>query len=268
MLEDGMTIEEMEKRSGEELQNNFPTLLDLMNKVNNLGWEVRSNQPGTPQSDITDADFASRNLFSRLLTDVYAAANLAFCGYSTQTATLVSSSFEVAFMVMYIGKDNARALKWIDNKDPYKFAETMGIKNLVTQVLTDEQPQNPNLATDIEIQYEIYKELCSIKHANIHAQGDAQMIIQEVEGQSVMAFLAGPDPQPRSLWYAAQSMYYLFALILKTAPGYINNYLPQDRHQNLNHITNQLVDDVASFGAHLQALKAQIAPTPSPNLVD
>lgn len=131
MPEHELNIVELEKLSGVRITEAFPTLEATLGKVIELGSKVMLAQPGVYgySDEIPNSNIACRKLFARLLTDLYAVSRLAFRGYSLQAASLVASSFETAFMIMYIGQDNTRGTSWTMNTDPYNFAD--GLKKMI-----------------------------------------------------------------------------------------------------------------------------------------
>ena len=97
-----LDISGLELQASREISKAFPELDNFRKKVTELGNLVLANQPSRQVDEIVKSDLVCRNLFFRLMTDIFAISRLAFNGYSLQAATLASSSFESAFMIMYV----------------------------------------------------------------------------------------------------------------------------------------------------------------------
>jgi hypothetical protein len=248
-----MTIQELEKLSADRLTTAFPMLLSTINKVADFGGEVLHAQQEVDISDVTHADAACRNLFSRLLTDVYAVWTLALRGYSLQATSLASSSFETAFMVMYIGANDVRAKEWLDNPSAFDFA--VRVKPSIREVLADQGFKDAALESETDRIYTMYKQLCSVKHANVHIQGQFQFRRQEMDGEQVIRVECGPDAEPRSTWLAAWCLQQLSVLVIEASSAYFLAHTPTECHAHLHEQAQKIRTEVNNLTPILESFR-------------
>lgn len=112
--------------------------------------------------DAVDSVAARVNLalLVRLSQDLRTASILAGIGYSTQALVIVASTFEVAYTIAYIGRDEGRARSWRDHDDPTK--PFRSVRSLINMVL-EEQGAPDGAAGN---HYRFYRQLCMGKHGN------------------------------------------------------------------------------------------------------
>jgi hypothetical protein len=246
MPEHELNIVELEKLSGVRITEAFPTLEATLGKVIDLGSKVMLAQTEVYgySDEIPNSNIACRKLFARLLTDLYAVSRLAFRGYSLQAVSLVASSFETAFMIMYIGQDNTRGTSWTMNTNPYKFADNLRVIGMIKEVLTDRGFEEPDLTLEVDKRYKSYSELCSVKHSNVYVQGQFQFRIQEMDGENVMRIEIGPDAEPRSLFLSASCLQQLFSLVVEASRDYVLAHIPEESHEMLLSEIHETNDEV------------------------
>ena len=121
---------------------------------------ARESEPFEP----TQAFKVCTALLAKLSTDLRGVVLLAERGYPTQAVTVVSSLYETAFTVAYVGADEGLAQEWIDRamRDPMRFfrpAWDLTIGGL--RALGVDDPESG--AVDY---YRAYSQLCMAKHAH------------------------------------------------------------------------------------------------------
>lgn len=99
-------------------------------------------------------------LLVRLYQDLRTASMLAGIGYSAQAVAIIASTFEIAFTVAYIGKDDSRAEEWDEHDDPRNLPQKV---QFLVRTVMKEQGAPPEAA---EGHYRLYRQLCMGKHGN------------------------------------------------------------------------------------------------------
>ncbi|MNO65008.1 hypothetical protein D3C76_557470 [compost metagenome] len=106
-------------------------------------------------------------MLAKVLNDLRTASILSSTGYSSQAATIVSSLYESAFMIAYIGDNDNLANKWIEHEDATRLVIT--IKELTKQGL--KKIDAPNYEELYLQEYNEYKQSSMIKHGTV--EGDS-----------------------------------------------------------------------------------------------
>ena len=157
------------------------------------------------------------------MTDIFAISRLAFTGYSLQAATLASSSFESAFMIMYVGANNDKAKQWSENQNPFKSA--IGVKSSVKKAMECKGFTGQDLEDETNKFYEAYKQMCSIKHVNVYIQGSFQ---HRVSGDTIRLEY-GADTEPRSIRLSAWTLIQFFILFLGSSHTLVLSHIEQPK---------------------------------------
>jgi hypothetical protein len=115
-----------------------------------------------------DADVSksvSANLLTQIAQDTKAVVMLAASGFPYQAVTVSVSAFEHSMMVASIGKDNARAQKWLDHTNQAFNIDT--VKEVVRRAVNKLDRENPGLKDRLgDLYVKVYQPLCAFKHGN------------------------------------------------------------------------------------------------------
>jgi hypothetical protein len=198
------------------------------------GEQILKAQPDKPTSEVEASDVVCRNLFARLMTDLLAIKELAFNGYGIQATTLASSSFETAFMLGCIGGDNVRAKKWIEHKDWQK--PVYSVYKSVEMALRNNGLSKPNLETETDRIYDMYRELCAVKHGNSQIQQHFHITQQGDDWTLTL----GPDLSENSLFLSATSLCQLMGFIVSAGDSFTRHHVPKASHVELSQIAENL----------------------------
>ncbi len=243
-----LSIVELEAQASQEIVKAFPTLDDFRKKITQLGELILESQPPISNDKIEESDLVCRNLFYRLMTDIFAISRLAFTGYSLQAATLASSSFESAFVIMYVGANNANAKKWSEN--PSLTHSPLKIKEYIREVMECEGLVEQKLIDETNKFYKIYQQMCGAKHANVHIQGHFQQ--RTIEDETRLEY--GADSEPRSIWLSAWTLTNFFILFLLSSRAFTASHVIQPKQSelltNINDLltqSQQLTTDVNNY---------------------
>ena len=230
-----LTIDEMEKSAGQRILAVFPQVKALTQEIYDLGRYVVFAWPETNSESVTSSDLACRYLFHRLYTDFFAISTLLGKGYGLQAATLASSSFETAFMIMYIGADNEKATKWLENDNPFKFS--IGVEARVKEVLENSGLSKIELKSETERLYSVYRNLSGAKHVNIHTQGLFQFVMKEEE----IGFVSGPDYQDRGIWIFGYTFQSFASFFIMTAQSIADSHISKSEYLELIKMCHSLI---------------------------
>jgi hypothetical protein len=168
-------------------------------------------------------------LLGKLCTDLRGAVLTAEPGYPTQAVTIVSSLYETAFTVAYIGADERLAQEWADQAqgDPtrsFRSPWTLTYEGLKSLAAKD-------LEKAVEGHYQTYSQLCMAKHAHpgflIHHSWERtdQMIIVN-NGSNTN------DAAIRAIAYALEAA---VGLVVIAAVSFIRNHVPESKREALEH---------------------------------
>ena len=210
-------INEGEKIIEEQLKDELQLHIIGVNNCCNL---ISKAIEVTPEMNIDSVPSSLKvvtSLLAKVINDLRSAAILSSKGYSIQSATLISSLYEAAFMITFIGNDDQLAEKWIGHNDPkrlfinvYDLTEN-GLKNI----------NAPNYKDLANSEYQKYRQLCMVKHGNPLIQKGH---VFEIEGNTIVASF-GPEISEQSIrvsWFALENAinYSMIAL-----SSYINCHL-------------------------------------------
>lgn len=211
------SIEEGEKMVAEQLKDELEFHINSGRNCCNVIAKSIEVFPDIDLDSTTSSIKVVTTLLAKILNDLRTASILSATGYSSQAATIVSSLYESAFMIAYIGDNDDLANKWIEHEDATRLFIT--VKELTKQGLKNIDA--PNYEELYLQEYNDYKQLCMIKHGNPLVQKN---LVYSVEGNSVIAEF-GPETSEFSIkisWYALERAinYSMIAI-----SGYINFHL-------------------------------------------
>ena len=211
------SIEEGEKIVADQLKDELEFHINCCRNCCDVIAKSIEAFPDIDFDNVTSSIKVVTTLLAKVLNDLRTSSILAATGYSSQAATIVSSLYESAFMIAYIGDNDDLANKWIEHEDATKLFISVkeltkqGLKNIDTQNYEEFHPQ----------EYNHYKQLCMIKHGNPLVQKN---LVYSMEDNSVIADF-GPETSEFSIkigWYALERAinYSMIAI-----SGYINFHL-------------------------------------------
>ena len=242
-LPDDLTDGEAQARSKliAELEQHFA----LVSTAFALVAEVLSARDGEAFAP-TQAFKVCTALLSKLSTDLRGVVLLAERGYPTQAVTVVSSLYETAFAVAYIGSDERLAQEWIERalKDPTHSFRSPWI--LTVDGLENLGVDAPESAA--ETHYRTYSQLCMAKHA--HPGFLLHYTIEKV-GEDVFT-VNGPntsDVAVRAIAFALEGAVNLAYIALAS---FIHNHVPA----NARGLLQAKANEMGSVRAGLQAASA------------
>jgi hypothetical protein len=235
------SIEELKILASTKFCAKYPDAIALHEATFSYGEQILKAQPDKLTSEVEASDIVCRNLFARLMTDLLAIKELAFNGYGIQATTLASSSFETAFMLRCIGGDNVRAKKWIKHtvweKPVYSVYES------VEMALRNDGLSKPNLKTETDRIYDMYRELCAVKHGNSQVQQHFHITRHGEDWTRTL----GHDLSENSLFLSATSLCQLMGFILGAGNSFTQHHVPKASHVELSQIAEKLSKQSKEF---------------------
>ena len=161
------SIKEEEARAAEIL---LPQIVDHLNHAATT-WNL-INQLNVSFDDLAFESMPESLLVrlvlnGRIADDLRAIQHLSSMGYCEQSCTVAASVFEVAHTAVFIGADDDLAIEWIEFGDlKQNFRQ---VKFLVRATAARLNPDDVDGA--IKREYDIYRQLCWMKHTNPIFQG-------------------------------------------------------------------------------------------------
>lgn len=138
-------------------------------------------------------------LLVRLSNDLRTIGLLALTGYTLQAATVAAALLEIAFMLAFIGEDEALADQWARHTKPTR--APWGVKHMIEQSL--KKLGHPDWKAQGKAEYQNYSQLCQAKHGN--------PVLQMTHGwhweNNSVIFMNGPDTSDVSVragWFALE----------------------------------------------------------------
>ena len=162
-----MSIEEEEARAAEILR---PQIVDHLNHAAatcNLIYKLNVSFDGLVFESMPESLRVRLVLSARIADDLRAIQHLSSMGYCEQSCTVAASVFEVAHTAAFIGADDELAIEWIEFDDLKQ--NFRPVKFLVRATAARLNPDDVDGATKRE--YDIYRQLCWMKHTNPFFQG-------------------------------------------------------------------------------------------------
>jgi hypothetical protein len=226
MPTDELSIVEREAQAHREIVKAFPTLENFGNQVVQLGELILENQSpiAVKELELRKSDLVCRYLFLRIMTDIFAIFKLAFSGYSLQATTLASSSFETAFMIIYVGDDNIKAEEWLNNKNPFK--SVVSVKNSIKKALEHTGLVDSQLVDDY---YKVYQQMCGAKHPNVNTQG----IFQHRHVKDGIQLEYGPNTASHHIYNSVWTLVEFFRLFLGCTGEIVKHHIDQDKKDKI-----------------------------------
>jgi len=234
------SIEEGEKIVADQLKDELEFHINCCRSCCNV---IAMSIEAYPDIDLDNATSSIKvvtSLLAKVLNDLRTASLLSATGYPSQAATIVSSLYESAFMIAYIGDNDDLANKWIEHEDATKLF--INVKELTKQGLKN--IDTPNYEEFYLQEYNDYRQLCMIKHGNPLVQKN---LVYLVEGNSVIADF-GPETSQFSIkisWYALERAinYSMIAI-----SGYINFHLIDNTNSEIIELFNSVKESYEEMG--------------------
>jgi hypothetical protein len=133
--------------------------LSFTREIQRLAGVAITASDAMPEQSLSRAQIVNDILLTRASNDLRCAAILAKRGYPLQAMSLVSTIYELAYMVAYIGANSECAGKWMKHADPT--TSFVAPKPLTRAVL-----DRCRIREQVESEYGVYTQLCQAKHAN------------------------------------------------------------------------------------------------------
>jgi hypothetical protein len=200
----------------------FEVVADVLN--------ARGDEPFAP----TQSFKVCTALLSKLSTDLRGTALLAERGYPTQAVTVVSSLYETAFTVAYIGSDETLAQEWIDRamKDPTRLFRPAW--DLTVGGLGNLSVDDPQSAA--EGHYRTYSQLCMAKHAH---PGFLLHYTIETVGEDVFT-VNGPNTTDAAIRATAFALEGAAGYTYVALASFIDNHVPANARYALKARATQM----------------------------
>ena len=157
-----MSVEEEEQAAKACLLPELRRHLELATRMYNVIWRVLASFDDTNLRDLSIPLRVRQVLLARLADDLRAVGHLCVLGYGVQACTVAASIFEIAHMIVFIGNDKGRANEWTRHNDPvHSFKNT---REMVQENFRSLGSPDPN--ANYRHEYDVYTQLCWMKHAN------------------------------------------------------------------------------------------------------
>jgi len=195
------------------------------------------------------------SLLMRISNDLRTTSLLAFWGYPTQAASLVSSIYETSLTIVYIGNNETIAQEWIDHSDKtksFRSAFELTKKALSSLNLDDTKIKNSNL-------YRTYQQLCMAKHSNPLYQTQLGFKMN----QGIVQAMNGPDSSENSIRVAWFAMEHGTRFCLTACSLFIEYFLSEEQRNKIR----IALDNISSICNELSknAIERFGSPTPYPS---
>ena len=162
-----MSVEQEEEAAKAVLLPQVARHLELVTRMCNVIWRVLASFDATNLNDLSLPLKVRQILLARLADDLRATCHLCHTGYTAQASTVAASIFEVAHTIVFIGNDEGRADEWTRHDDPvHPFKK---VREMVRENFESLGSPDPNATYRNE--YDVYTQLCWMKHVNPMLQG-------------------------------------------------------------------------------------------------
>jgi len=194
-----MSVEEEEHQAQALLVPQLQEHLGLITGVYNLVSPVSAAFDDQEILSIPVPTRVRLVLLGRLADDLVCVGRLCERGYSSQGCTVATSIFETAHTCSNIGTDDERAQQWVDHNDPkssFKSVWTLVRENVDAIGVEDAD-------TQFQAEYDVYTQLCWMKHVNPMLQDFNDPHFWEIHG----SLKFGPDTSEDGIkrsWFALQ----------------------------------------------------------------
>jgi len=219
-------IEASEEKAAESLNREIASHIELIRLTFNFINKTLQLLPKRKLSEISQAEKVCSSLLLRLTNDLRCIDMLVSRGYPLQAGTLASSVFEIAYTIIFIGSDEARAQRWIDHDDPKRAFCT--VRNMVESSLNKRGKlmslSNEDIKERVESEYRIYRQFCWPKHTN--------PLLQKVLGYrdqgGKLLMVNGPDTSEDAIRVAWFALDYTAGLLVFCISVFVEEFLAGD----------------------------------------
>jgi hypothetical protein len=201
------SLGDAEREALGELESELNDHLALTMRVFNLVQRALGLFGSSPLRQVPAWRLVATSLLLRLLNDLRCASLLAARGYASQACSLTASVYEATVTVLSIGRDNARAEKWIEHDDPVRWFDK--IPSLTRKAIRNLASIKPgpiaDPAQEANRMYLTYRQLCLPKHLNPVFERQRGYVVDTRGG--TWAVLPGPDTSDagvRAAWFALE----------------------------------------------------------------
>ena len=219
-----------EAQIGGELQVVLADYLVLARDVTNFAGsliERVENQPGDAR-----AVHVGLMLLARQVTELQACTHLVRLGYSAQAVTLAATMLELMHVGAYIGADEVRADEWMRWDNP-KIAYPGRIADTIAAVAKRFGLPEGEQSREYD---EVYRQACTVKHANPMAMGATNVALTE----QAFCIVAGPIRTMANARLAHAAMQWAVRYTLLSAIAFIADHLSEEDAGPLMPVVNDL----------------------------
>jgi len=220
-----MQLADSEKAAGIALSNELSAYLGAVDAAYRAMGMAMEAVPEQLLEDIPLARRVACVLLARLANDMRWSSLLVMHGYGLQAASIISSAYEVACAIVYIGSDQDRAERWVNHSS--RTSSFMGVRSLTEAVVSQWNPD-----ADYRNVYEKYGDLCMAKHANPMLQMHFGVSVDH-ESRTVQIGNNGPDCSDVGLQVAALALENAAGLGHMAATSYMKHWVPREKLSGL-----------------------------------
>jgi len=219
-------LDQAEQQTSDQLRPQLVAHVAVCERVlNTIGLTLDIALEAISENRVSQVSISRRvamNLMVRLSNDIRCVWLLTAQGYALQAASLVSSIYEIAHCIAFIGADDARAQAWVDHADPARpFQPAWNLTNSVVRSLDDvKDPEG-----FVNRAYRMYSNLCQAKHAN--------PLLQKQFGHyatdEFVVVMSGPEASDQAIALAKSSLKSASQLALIGLASFFDSHAPEAR---------------------------------------
>jgi hypothetical protein len=173
-----LSLEEEEQAARKLLLPELCRHLELASCAYNVIWKVLATFNDTQLDELSLPLKVRHVLLARLADDLRATELLCSLGYSVQACTVTASIFELAHTILFIDNDEKCVEEWLNHEKL-----TRSFKPIAEMVRQNILSRNKAAADDDwRREYDVYTQLCWMKHANPRLQGYREPHFWELHG--------------------------------------------------------------------------------------
>ena len=220
-----MSLVDSERAAGIAISKELEAYLDAVDAAYKAMGMVMEAVPEQLLEATPLARRVTSMLLARLANDMRCSSLLVMHGYGVQAASIISSAYEVACSIVYIGSDEDRAQRWVNHSS--RTSPFMGAKPLTEAVVRECSPES-----DYRSVYEKYSDLCMAKHANPILQMWFGVSV-DFESKTVHIGDNGPDCSEVGLQVAALALENAAGLGHMAATSFMKHWVSEEKRAGL-----------------------------------
>ena len=204
------------------ISNHRELVVDLPQGVLKFFNDSLNSLPKTFTNEIRLSEWVCRLLIGRLIQDIRSMSLCASLSYSTGTASIASSIFEIAFELMFLTANEEAAQAWLDHKVIKEGSSKIGerIESYVGKLGFIGKEK-----TDMVQKYfEPYRLINMAKHGNSILQRNLNLKFDDENRKLTIA--AGPDTSRESMAIIALSIEHALSSATAALARFFQEYYP------------------------------------------